>query len=66
MPSFEICEVCFWHQDSLTNDSPHVVNGANHMTLNDARSNYEKFGVCKPEFKNMVRSPLPEELPENN
>ena len=65
-PSFEICEVCFWQHDSLTNDQPDIINGANHISLNNAKENYKKFGVCKLEFKNMVRPPLVEELPENN
>ena len=65
-PSFEICEVCFWQHDSLVNENPNAINGANHISLNEARDNYKKYGVCKKEFKHLVRQPLEEELPINN
>ena len=62
----DICKVCFWQYDAPAHKHPDISIGANHISLNDARENYRKFGVCQPEFKNMVRSPLLEELPENN
>ncbi|MDT0124681.1 CPCC family cysteine-rich protein [Paenibacillus sp. RRE4] len=62
----DICDVCFWQFDSVAHSNPQINIGANHITLNQARENYKKFGVCKPQFKNMVRKPLQEELPENN
>jgi len=65
-PLFEICEVCFWQFDAVAHDKPDQIIGANHITLNNARENFKKYGVCKPEFKNMVRMPLPEELSNDN
>jgi len=62
----DICEVCFWQYDAVKHDRPDSPGGANGISLNEARGNYRKIGVCKPGFEDMVRPPLPEELPENN
>ncbi|WP_274655617.1 CPCC family cysteine-rich protein [Paenibacillus humicola] len=62
----EICEVCFWQYDAVAHDTPDISKGANYISLNQARENYKKFGVCKIEFQDQVREPLPEEFPENN
>ena len=65
-PLFEICDVCFWQYDAVAHDKPEMIIGANHISLNDAKANYKKYGVCKKQFKHHVRQPLPEEFPENN
>lgn len=65
-PLFEICEVCFWQYDAVAHDNPNMVIGANHISLYDAQENYKKFGACKEKFKNDVRKPFLEELPEKN
>ena len=62
----DICEVCFWQYDAVAHDKADQNIGANHISLSDARDNYKKYGVCKEEFKNMVRKPREDELPENN
>lgn len=62
----EICDVCFWQFDVVAHAKPDISIGANHISLNQARENYKLFGVCKPQYKSMVREPLEEELPENN
>jgi hypothetical protein len=65
---FEICDVCFWQYDEPIHDKPNIVMGANDVSLNEARENYKKYGVCKTRHigKGYTREPLPEELPENN
>lgn len=62
----DICDVCFWQYDKVAHNKPDISIGANHVSLKDARENYRRYGVCKPEFKQHVREPLEEELPENN
>lgn len=64
---FQFCDVCFWQFD-VTHDEPDRVIGANKISLNEARENYKKYGICKPWHlgKGLNREPLPEELPENN
>jgi len=63
---FEICEVCFWQFDGTAHDIPSKISGANKLSLKEVRENYQKYGVCKKEFKHLVREPLIEELSENN
>lgn len=67
-PLFDYCEVCGWQYDPVAHDKPDALIGANHITLNEARENYKKFGASKKSFieTNRVRKPLLEELPENN
>ena len=64
----DICPVCFWQYDLVAHEKPDKNIGANHVSLNEARQNYKKYGVCKKRHigKNFTRLPLPEELPENN
>ncbi|WP_231515224.1 MULTISPECIES: CPCC family cysteine-rich protein [unclassified Paenibacillus] len=62
----DICDVCFWQFDVVAHAKPDINIGANHISLNQARENYKQFGVCKLQYKNMVREPLEEELPKNN
>lgn len=62
-PLFEICEVCFWQYDATAHDHPEISIGVNHISLNEARKNYQKYGICKKESKHLVRQPLEEELP---
>ncbi|GBG10433.1 glycosyl transferase [Paenibacillus agaridevorans] len=62
----DICDVCFWQYDLIAHELPDKNIGANHISLNQARENYKLFGVCKQEFRHLVRDPIEEELPENN
>jgi len=45
-----ICPVCYWENDVFikSDDEPSDENGG--MTLNQARENYKKFGVCEERF----------------
>ena len=67
---FEICDICFWQYEETSHDDPNKQSGgANGMlSLNEARANYKKYGVCKTRHigKGMTRSAFPEEIPENN
>lgn len=60
---FEICEVCFWQNDT---SEEHKVSGANHMTLADARKNFLQYGACREKSSAFVRHPYDYELPQNN
>ena len=67
-PLFEICPVCFCQYDIVAHNQPDRIIGANHISLNDAKENYKKYGICEQRFigKNLTRKPLQDELPENN
>ena len=45
-----ICPVCYWENDVFTelDDEPSDENEG--MTLNEARENFKKFGVCAERF----------------
>ena len=45
-----ICPVCYWENDVFikSDDEPSDENGG--MTLNQARENYKKFGICEERF----------------
>jgi hypothetical protein len=51
---FEVCPVCFWEDDGTTD--PGVFSGPNHMTLGDARLNYERAGAVSVGAKQFVLS----------
>ena len=46
---FDVCEVCHWQNDGVQNDDPDYFGGANWMTLNKARANWEKHGKIMTE-----------------
>lgn len=62
----DICRVCFWEFDLVAQCNPDMAGGANRVSLNNAKENYNKFGATEQKFKDKVRPPLLEELPENN
>jgi hypothetical protein len=58
--TFDICPVCFW-EDDYEGDPSKI--GANRISLLEARSNYARFKVSKPEFIAHVRRPRADEVP---
>ena len=61
--SFCICEVCLWEDDEVQAENPDFDGGANDPSLNDARENFLRYGVCDPELAGDERPPLPDEIP---
>ena len=45
-----ICEVCYWEDDGSSLGNANKYSSPNRMTLNNARTNFEKFGVIAIEF----------------
>ena len=60
--TYDICKVCFWEDDPVQLDNPDMGGGANHVSLNEGRKNYLKFGVCEKEMIPHVRKPLDDEM----
>jgi len=48
----EICPVCMWEDDG--SDTPERFSPPNHMTLHDARVNFERFGAVREDLKNKI------------
>jgi len=45
---WEICNACFWQDDGTAELPEH--SSANHMTLAEAKANFEKFGTVSEKF----------------
>ncbi len=63
--TFEICPVCYWEDDSLQFLNPDYKGGANTVSLNEAKSNFKKFGACCENAIQYTRLPkLCEKIPD--
>jgi hypothetical protein len=60
--SDDICQVCYWQDDSVDNRDTEVL-GPNRVRLSVARANYERFGAHEERWLPHVRPPRPAELP---
>ena len=60
---YEICHVCFWEDEPVASEYPDEVFGSNHISLNEARKNYQKFGACEQDALPYVNKPTGEEIP---
>ena len=60
--NYDICEVCYWEDDPIQSKNPAYADGANHVSLQQARKNYKRFGACKKEMVSHVRHPKENEL----
>lgn len=49
---YDICRVCFWEDDG-TRD-PDALSGPNHMSLREARANFERLGAMREDFVQYV------------
>jgi hypothetical protein len=61
--SYELCEVCFWEDDGTQFVNPDYGSGANHVSLLEARLNFQRYGASEREFRNSVRPPETGEIP---
>ena len=59
--SYEICAVCFWEHDPMQAEDPDYKGGANVVSLNTARRNFQDFGASEERFTVNVRPPNPDE-----
>ncbi|HEX9061627.1 MAG TPA: glycosyltransferase, partial [Clostridia bacterium] len=53
----EVCEICSWEYDFLQLCSPDDKDGANEVSLNEARRNFVEFGASDIRYKYVVRKP---------
>jgi len=59
--TLEICPICYWEGDY--DSGPDVCGGANAMTLEEARYNFEVCGASEERFVSRVRAPAEWEFP---
>jgi hypothetical protein len=63
--SYEICPVCFWEDDPVQFADPdHSGDGANGVTLVEARRNFKLLGASELEAAQYVRPPNKDEIPK--
>ncbi|RCX11375.1 cysteine-rich CPCC protein [Anaerobacterium chartisolvens] len=60
--TFEICPVCYWEDDNVQFEDPDYPDGANNISLKEARENYKKIGAISEEFLEDVRKPSEDEI----
>ena len=58
----DICKVCFWQFDNISNSDPDRSRGPNSVSLNQAKENYKKMGAMEERFLHCVRPPTKEEF----
>ena len=55
----------FWEDDNVQNEDPDYAGGANAISLNMAKQNFQLYGAAKKEALTYVRKPLDEEKLKN-
>ncbi|WP_413512615.1 CPCC family cysteine-rich protein [Myroides odoratus] len=60
--TFQDCPVCLWEIDGIQNENPSYVGGANQVSLNQAKENFQLFGAVEQRLKQFSRLPTEEEL----
>ena len=54
--SFDICKFCGWEADDLMEDNPDYSGGANDLSLNDYRKEYQKKIQENPNYKWIIEA----------
>jgi hypothetical protein len=62
--TFQICLVCYWEDDGVQLNDPNYEGGANRISLNEAKKNFEEFGAIEKRFVTQVRPPNKDEVKE--
>jgi len=60
--TYEICPVCYWEDDAIQNNDFKYIGGANEVSLEQAKSNFKKYGAIESKFMKDVRGPLINEI----
>jgi hypothetical protein len=59
--TFDICPICNWEDDNVQFHEAAYRGGANLVSLNEARANFETLRVSDPDARERVRNPAEEE-----
>lgn len=59
--SYEVCPVCDWMDDPIQFHNLSYVGDTNHVSLSDARENFEEYGACSPDAVSDTREPATDE-----
>jgi hypothetical protein len=64
--SYEVCPVCDWIDDPVQFHNTGYVSDTNHVSLSDARRNFERHGACVPAAAEDTRHPRHDEIRDPN
>jgi hypothetical protein len=64
--SYEVCPVCDWMDDPVQFHNPAYVGDTNHVSLTEARENFEEHGACTPGAAPDTRDPRDDERRDPN
>lgn len=62
--TYAVCPVCFWEDDGMQYAAADSSDGANSVSLNEARANFRQFGASRRDARRKVRAPLDAEVPK--
>lgn len=51
---FEICPICYWEDEGSDLEALDQPSGANHITLREARRNFNELGACDHSARSLV------------
>ncbi len=60
--TFQICPICYWEDDGEQFFNPDSHDGANKVSLNQAKLNYLKYGAILEKYIGKTRKPREDEL----
>ncbi|QKE06245.1 CPCC family cysteine-rich protein [Bacillus cereus] len=60
--TYEICNICFWEDDSVQFKEPDYEVGANEVSLRQAQENFIVFGACEKRCIELVRKPTSKDV----
>ncbi len=63
---YDLCPVCFWETDPIQFADPNYGGGANRVSLIQAQQNFIAFKACEKSSVSQVRSPLIDEIKDEN
>lgn len=61
--TFEICSVCGWEDDDVQFRDPSYAGGANKVSLETARTNFQVTGAIDESSAKHARQPLADDMP---
>ncbi|MEK5248830.1 CPCC family cysteine-rich protein [Bacillus sp. FSL R9-9530] len=60
--TYEICNICYWEDDSVRFNDHDFEGGANEPSLRQAQRNFIAFGACEECFVESVRKATSEDV----
>ncbi len=60
--TYDICKVCFWEDDPTQLGDCNYKEGANGVSLLQAKANFLRFGACEERMIPYVREPKEDEM----